>query len=176
MNRSVRLSPERYWLPQIPWQLFGTLTFEEDRMPEARRLSRFFCVARRAAKLTRTHFPDVLLVLRQEDGDKFGRRHFHFVMAGLRIITDVRQLCAKLEECWQSKGGGLPEIKAYDPSRDGILYILKNLNDPTVNFPTSAKFTLCNGQVMEWTAVQRFLLESQRKNEPSREHADKSSR
>ena len=168
-------SPEQFWYARIPWQLFGTLTFEEDRLPEAKRLSRFFCVARRAAELTRTHFHDVLWVLRQEDGDKVGHRHFHFVMAGGRVITDVRQLCAKLEDCWQRKGGGRCEIEAYDPRQDGIGYILKNLNHPSANFQTSAKFTVCNGQVMEWSAVQRFLLESQRKNEPSREHAAKSS-
>lgn len=169
-------SPEQFWYARIPWQLFGTLTFEEERLPEAKRLSRFFCVARRAADLTRTHFRDVLLVLRQEDGDKFGHRHFHFVMAGLRVVTDVRQLCAKLEDCWQRKGGGRCEIEAYDRRRDGVGYLLKGLNHPAANFPTSAKFTLGNSQIMESRAVHRFLLESQQKNEPSREHAAKSSR
>ncbi len=169
-------TPEQFWYARIQWQLFGTLTHEEERLPEAKLLSRFFCVARRAAELTRTHFHDVLCVLRQEDGDKFGHRHHHFVMAGLRAVADVRQLCAKLEDCWQRKGGGRCEIEAYDPRQDGIGYILKNLAHPSTNFPTSAKFTICNGQVMEWSAVHRFLMEAQRKNEPSREHADKSSR
>lgn len=190
-------SPEQYWLSRIPWQLFGTLTFEEDHLPEAERLRRFFRVARRAAKLTRSHFPGVLWVLRQEDGDKFGHRHLHFVMAGLRVVADVEQLCAKLEECWQRDGGwkqvarhrhcaklgeskqrksgGRCQIEAYDPSRDGVGYLLKGLNYRAANFPTSAKFTQGNGQIMESEAVHRFLMESQQKNEPSREHVAKSS-
>lgn len=177
-------SPERYWLSRIPWQLFGTLTSEEDYLPEAEWLSRFFCVARRAAKLTRTYFPDVPWVLRLEGGGKFGHPHLHFVMAGLRVATNVHQLCAKLEECWQRDGGwkqvvrhrhyvklgesrrgkcgGRCQIEAYDPSRDGIGYLLKGLNHPAANFPTSPKFTLGNGQIMESPAVYRFLMESQR--------------
>ena len=168
-------SPEQYWLSRIPWQLFGTLTFEEDRLPEAKLLDRFFCVARRAAELTRSHFPDVPWVLRQEDGDKFGHRHLHFVMAGLRSIAGVSELCGKLKECWQRKGGGRCQIEAYDPSRDGVGYLLKGLNYSAANFPTSAKFTQGNGQIMESDAVHRFLMEAQQKNEPSREHAAKSS-
>lgn len=162
-------SPEQFWYARIPWQLFGTLTFEEDHLPEAERLRRFCRVARRAAKLTRSHFPGVPWVLRQEDGDKFGHRHLHFVMAGLRVVPDVQQLCAKLEECWQRDGGwkqvvrhrhcakprdsgkrksgGRCQIEPYDPRRDGVGYLLKGLNQPAANFPTSAKFTLCNGQV-----------------------------
>jgi hypothetical protein len=148
---------EEYWLPQIKWQLFGTLTFRSEKLPEWKRLSRYFCVIRHAGKATHTNFNRILWVLRQEDGATLGIRHFHFVAGSLRKPLLLPQLCPVLERKWGHVRGGKTEIQVYDRNRDGIGYLLKGITNLNSSFRVSSKFTDGDGQLMISQSVWGYL-------------------
>ncbi len=75
--------PEVHAMSLVEWQVFGTLTFKSERLSQARRIKMWFAEARTLAKWWHVHFPELLWVLRIEQGEATGRTHFHCLIGGL---------------------------------------------------------------------------------------------
>ena len=119
-------NPELFALSSIEWQLFCTFTFRQERLPERIRLAMFFALARTTARNFRLHFTDLLWVLRQERGETFGRLHYHCLIAGLPSHGANWATCNSTEKIWTKFGGGHAKVSIYNPSLDGVDYILKH--------------------------------------------------
>ena len=120
-------TPEAYHLTRIGWQLFGTLTFKSERLPERVRLAMWFAFARQTGKRLSVKFPRLLWCLRQEQGEIGGRRHFHCLMAGLPPAQLCPSLNFELMALWQKLGGGWARVMRYRDDLDGVGYVLKGL-------------------------------------------------
>jgi len=120
-------TPEAFHLERIGWQLFGTLTFKSERLPERVRLAMWFALARQTGKRLAVKFPRLLWCLRQEEGEIGGRRHFHCLLAGLPTAQLCPSLNFELMALWQSLGGGWARVMRYRDDLDGVGYVLKGL-------------------------------------------------
>ena len=81
-------------MSRVDWQFFGTLTFKKERVPTAVRIKLWFALARALAKWYGVYFPNLLWVLRAEQGEVTGRTHFHCLIGGISvpILVPQRQL------------------------------------------------------------------------------------
>ena len=122
MTRSVM--PEAYRIRRLHWQLFATLTL---RKPLCRRCSLplVFSWLRALSKMHQMQFGRLLWILRLEYGAKAGLPHYHLCIAGIPWASLDDRLCRPLESGWRTCGGGLSQVRLYDPARDGVGYILK---------------------------------------------------
>ena len=141
-------SPEKYWLPMIGWQIFGHPTFAEEAISESRSVSRFFCLVRRASKLSGRPWRKVLWFLKRERGTLNDHQHFHFCMGGLGESADLTFICHALEEEWENKGGGICRIEPYRQDLHGVFYNLKKRRRSSSPFPVSSKFIWDHNEVM----------------------------
>ena len=135
-------TPEIHLLIQVRWQFFGSLTFKQERLPERVRLSMLFATLRAAAAEFRVYFPRLPWCLRQERGEQFGRRHFHFLLAGLPRHAVNPSTCFFLMAQWERIGGGMARVTVFDPTLNGAGYVLKCLgNSPDLgDIYESSKF------------------------------------
>ena len=120
-------APEAYQLHRIGWQLFGTLTFKSERLPQRVRASMWFALLRKIGKRLEVKFPRLLWCLRQEQGEISGRRHFHFLIAGLPQAALCPSLNFEIMSLWQVLGGGWARDAMYRHDLDGVSYMLKGL-------------------------------------------------
>ena len=167
-------SPDVYQLTRIRWQLFGTLTFASERLPERVRLAMWFAYCRKTAANFRLHFPKLLWCLRQEQGESFGRRHFHYLLGGLpqqavTISTCMAQKSAwekflpckkgevpKLNPAW-NVGGGMARVRLFDHSRNGVGYVSECLSMGGADVYESAKFGAASSGLMLSKGAQALL-------------------
>lgn len=140
--------PEVHVLNLIHWQFFGTLTFRSSRLSDRKRFGMWFALLRKISRQYQVPFKRLLWVLRMEDGEKTGRTHFHYLLAGLDRRFENPTSCFWLEHCWKEKvnGGGFSKVTVFDPRLNAGAYILKDLaqfNDSTLGggFYESAKFS-----------------------------------
>jgi hypothetical protein len=126
-------TPEAYQMLRIQWQLFGTLTFKSERLPERVRLAMWFAFVRQVGKRLSVKFPRLLWCLRQEAGEIGGRRHFHCLMAELPQECLCPALNFELMALWQKLGGGWARVVRYRNDLDGVGYVLKGLGYATQN-------------------------------------------
>ncbi len=77
-------SANHWLLEQVDWQIFGTLTFKQARLPERIRIGMFFSTLRKLANRLNLHFSRLVWALRPEGDGKLTHRHFHFLIAGWR--------------------------------------------------------------------------------------------
>ena len=122
------MKPEIFHLARIGWQFFGTLTFKQERLPERVRLAMWFAFARITAGKSQVHFRRLLWVLRQERGERFGRRHFHYLIGGLPPGTVHPGECFAQMATWEKVGGGMARVYVFDQSLNGLDYIAKCLD------------------------------------------------
>ncbi len=118
-------SADIHVLKEVPWQFFGTLTFKQERLPERVRLSMFFTLMRHTAKAHEVKFKKLLWCLRQEHGEATGRRHFHFLLAGLPAEACNMRTCFALKNGWESRKGGMARVSRFDPRLDAGSYLTK---------------------------------------------------
>jgi hypothetical protein len=118
-------TPELLVLSKIDWQLFATLTFKSERLPERIRLSLFFALVREFCAEFDLKFRYLLWCLRQERGEVGGRRHFHFLVAGVRGALVNPTTCFWLMDKWEKLGGGMARIHVFDSRLNAGSYILK---------------------------------------------------
>lgn len=147
-------------LKEVPWQFFGTLTFRKERLPERIRLSMFFALMRRTAKAHRVRFHRLLWCLRMEHGEATGRRHFHFLLAGLPSEATTIRTCFALKNGWEDPAlirGGMARVTLFDPRLDAGRYLTKpdGHADPGDAYE-SAKFGSHSSSLMIAHAVWRF--------------------
>lgn len=161
-------TPEAFQIARVPWQLFGTLTFKSERLPERVRLAMWFAFVRTTGKRLKVKFPHLLWCLRQEEGEIGGRRHFHCLMAGL----PRKQLCPALNfelmDQWQKLGGGWARVVRYRNELDGVGYVLKSrgyASEAEQNYEMQ-KFGSTHCQLIlsnsVWRTLHRATLDSHR--------------
>ncbi len=135
---------ELHVLNTIAWQLFATLTFKSERLPERVRLGLFFALLREFCAQFDLKFAYLLWCLRQESGEMFGRRHFHCLLAGAREALVNLTTCFWLMDKWEKLGGGMARIHVFDSRLNAGSYILKRNGFSAVDLGDSyesAKFT-----------------------------------
>lgn len=123
-------SPDIHILTQPYWQFFGTLTFRQERLPERVRLGMFFTLMRRVASEFRIHFPRLPWCLRQERGETFGRRHYHYLLTGLPQEAVTPATCFFQMAEWEKAGGGMARVHVFDQRLGGVGYVTKCLGSP----------------------------------------------
>lgn len=121
--------PEIHVLNRIRWQFFGTLNFKSERMSQRRRHHLWFAFLRQSARFHKVPFGKLLWVLREEEGESFGRVHFHFLLAGLERRDANPSNCFRLMARWEQLGGGMARVSRFDPRLNAGSYLLKNLGD-----------------------------------------------
>jgi hypothetical protein len=116
-----------HWLKEAPWQVFCTYTFGwRANDDEAERLFRAYINC-----LERTIKADISYVRGHEKrysgcGKPACGRHFHVVMASAAPLNPT-----PLEVLWAGIAGHRDEgadVRLYNPSRNGLMYVLKNMN------------------------------------------------
>ena len=152
-------SPDIDKLRRIDWQFFGSLSFKSERLPERVRLSVYFATMREVAKQFRVFFPNLLWCLRQEDGESTGRRHFHYLLAGLpRQVVNTASRFFQMAT-WEQVGGGMARVHRFDPRLNGAGYILKCLGETADGGDSyeSAKFGGGHCHLMLSNAAERVI-------------------
>lgn len=152
-------SPEVHILSQVRWQFFGTLTFKSERLPERVRLAMWFALMRRVASEFRVHFCRLPWCLRQERGEMFGRRHFHFLLTGLPRMNVTRTTCFYMMATWERVGGGMPRVRRFDHKRNGVDYVAGCLGGLALceDVYESAKFGDRSIELMLSDGLQKIL-------------------
>jgi len=131
-----------YTLQKVPWQFFGTLTFRSARVPERKRITKWFALARKIARWHKVNFPKLVWALRMESGEISGRLHYHFLLANLPLYAVQRGTCFSLMAQWEKLGGGMARVREYDSTLGGLDYFLKCLHiDPGANAYEVGKFS-----------------------------------
>lgn len=125
MKSPDEVEPEYFALRSLAWQLFVTLTFAPGAALTAR-LDRAVTAWLRDVVATQPHlhWSRVLWVARFEVG-RGGRGHFHLCIAGLPARATEADSCAHFAGLWNARAASLAEVAAYDPTRDGLGYVLK---------------------------------------------------
>lgn len=170
--------PELLSLGRVAWQLFATLTFKQERLPDRYRVTLWFSLLRETASNLGVHFSEVVWCLRSEAGELNGRRHLHALIAGLPAYTITPRICRATESIWQRLGGGFPEVRVYDPSLAGADYILKGLEQVRgeslkgANLYEFRKFGQAGDVTLSESLIRvvmgrRFIAKTRRQNQES---------
>src|ERR1041384_3838614 len=117
-------------ISELEWQLFGTFTFKRE-CPSEIAFKMWMGWVRLSAKFSAVHFRKVLWALRCERGEIGGRFHFHALIGGYPTWCLNRSFNFACMHAWSEQGGGHSRIWRYNPSLDGVGYILKHLRDFT---------------------------------------------
>lgn len=146
-----------YTLQRVRWQFFGTLTFKSVKLPERVRLTMFFALVRRLCRWHKVPFRRGVWALRQERGEIGGRRHFHFLIAGLPPDAVQAATCMSLKAQWEELGGGMARVRKYDSREQGLEYLLKCLNatNAGANLYEVTKFSHAADEVMLSNSIWR---------------------
>lgn len=156
--RQLMEIPEIHVLNRIHWQFFGTVTFRSERLSERKRFGMCFALLRQTSKEFQVPFRRLLWVLRREDGEKTGRTHFHYLLAGLNRRFENPTTCFWLMNRWEQLRGGMSRVSVFDPRLNAGSYILKDLNrfdDSTLGggYYESSKFSSEDSQLTIADAV-----------------------
>jgi len=120
------MSPELDTIAKIHWQLFCTLTFKGENMPESVRYKILFAWLRAVAHDCRVPFRKLIWCSRLEAGEVGGRLHFHALLAGLPDgIPDDTAARFHVGSLWAKKGGGFSQVWPYAARSNMCSYILK---------------------------------------------------
>jgi hypothetical protein len=118
----------------------------------------WFALLRKLAKDHKLKFKTLLWCLRMEHGEATGRRHFHFLLAGLPVAAVHTQTCFVLKNTWESRcKGGMARVTLFDPRLDAGRYLTKpdGMADPGDAYE-SAKFGSSTSSLMIAQAVWNF--------------------
>lgn len=156
-------SPYIHVLKEVGWQLFGTLTFKQERLPERVRFSMAFALLRKAARDHKVKFPKLLWCLRQEHGEATGRLHFHFLLAGLPPEALTMRTRFAIKNAWESNfKGGMARVDEFDPTLNAGRYLTKGGSDPGDVYE-SAKFGSVNTSLTISESVWRYARAKRRR-------------
>jgi hypothetical protein len=128
-----------YLLSQFRWELFGTLTFRRERLPEHIRVSMFFSLLRKLARNKHVYFPNMIWALRQEVG-LGGRYHLHFLLAAMPENAINQTTCDFIEEQWERLHGGIARITLFGSQIEGVSYVTKWPKETIQGSESSDKF------------------------------------
>ena len=114
-------------LARIRWDVFATLTFAGNVPRTQIAYGLAFRWLQETAKICRVPYNRLLIALRGEVGEVNGRFHFHCLVGGTATRNYVT-LQHQLEHLWKSMSGGARvEVRQYDSSLAGAIYIAKCL-------------------------------------------------
>ena len=135
MHRHQRVGPQAVtveWLEPVPWQLFATLEFPYRASQETAR-HKFDAMASLIERSTRTR---LCYVYAAEQRDRSGvvsvPLHIHAAFASLKTLTPqlVRGMWIGGVGRRDSVASDLAVVKPFDPSKDGLAYIVKQIDYP----------------------------------------------
>jgi len=126
-------NPELLSLSRIEWQFFCTFTFKSEKLAERVRLSIFFAMLRKQASNFGVHFKSLVWALRRETGESTGRLHYHSLIAGLPPSARSVRTCFAFMRLWEQFGGGFAKVTVYNPTLDGVDYVLKRGDELAVS-------------------------------------------
>jgi hypothetical protein len=120
-------SADIYVLSKLRWQLFGSLTFKQSKMPDWHRMKMLFALFRKVAKDFHVYFPAIPFVVRLEPGEIGERMHNHFLLSGLPDNAPSVPTCFAMMRYWERLGGGIPRVRVFDPRLSGVDYVAECL-------------------------------------------------
>ena len=111
------------------WEWFGTLTFRGTPPGHGKAKAMALNYLFRVARLAKVRFSSLVWVLREEEGEQGGRRHFHFLLSGTSLPLSPAG-CHILQRVWERVGGGrgFAKVKVYDRALSGAAYVTKCLS------------------------------------------------
>src|SRR5690242_15526370 len=127
------MNPEKHLLDVIDWQFFCSFTFKTLKVSEAVWLKMYFAMMREQADNFGIHFFKTLWTLRKEKGELTDRPHFHALIAGLPVTAVNSATCFSFMRIWEKFGGGSARVRVYDPTLDGVGYVLKGVDAAFTN-------------------------------------------
>jgi len=118
------LAPELMACAREQWQLFCTLTFRGSMVPRPEnRRKAVLGWLRSVAGLARVPFSSLRWVLRDEAGEKFGRMHYHALIAGLPLHQVHSSFRFKLKHAWRM---GWSDIRLWCVGLGALDYIAED--------------------------------------------------
>jgi len=146
-----------YSLARIRWDVFGTLTFKSVPSSERKAFGLAWAHMHHAAKLVGRPYSKLLIALRPELGELYGRFHFHYLLGGTWCRNEIT-LSHQLEHHWFGlRGqGSIAKVRAYNPSLAGVEYVTKALSGYYVlgmNEYETRKFNLCESVTVSRSVV-----------------------
>lgn len=126
VQKMRHVMPEAYALREVRWQLFVTLTFQEE-LSYRRRIRLVFAFIRKICQrsVPQTHFKKTLWCLRWERNGFGGRGHYHLCIGGLRGDVKGSDIPQYATAWWGQTVRSIADVQIYDDSLDGIGYVLK---------------------------------------------------
>lgn len=118
-----------YLTADAAFRFFATLTFssggEKDGVPtKLRQRCMVLAWVRESAKLLGTHWKGFPWMMRSEQGETFGRDHWHGLLGG-GTAKVTKSMCFRLMRSWNVLGGGHARVRLYCSSLRGVSYVLK---------------------------------------------------
>jgi len=122
-----------YSLARLRWDVFGTLTFKGSVPSTKRCFGRAWAHMHQAAELSKRPYSELLICLRPELGEEFGRFHFHYLLGGT-LLANAITLSHQLEHHWFGLfgQGAIAKCRAYDHTLHGVEYVTKCLSQGTL--------------------------------------------
>lgn len=113
------------------WQYFVTLTHRRDEDGSSIVSFPVTLYFRQCASILRVPFPRLVWALRREQGERFGRGHYHALIAGTGggAMKPSIGTGHRLRHAWYKlRFGGFAKARLFDPAGDDVVpYMLKRL-------------------------------------------------
>ncbi len=158
------MNPEKHLLDVVHWQFFCSFTFKTLKMSETAWMKMFFAMMREQADNFGVHFPDLMWVLRKERGEISARLHYHALIAGLPEHAVKPATCFSFMKIWEKHGGGISRVRVYDPTLDGVGYVLKGVDAAFANLGANWYELKKFGQRCDVTLSLRLIRHMQKRS------------
>jgi hypothetical protein len=114
-------------LARIQWDIFASPSFAGTVPRPSICYGLAFRWLQELAKTCGVPYKRLLIALRGEVGEKFGRFHFHCLVGGT-ATRNCHTLCHRAEWLWKIQtGGARVDVRQYDRSQAGAEYVAKCL-------------------------------------------------
>lgn len=135
--------------------MFGTLTFNQQKVGLAAKLTPYFTFLRKCADAKGVHVKSLIWVLRVECGEKHGRIHYHMLLTGLPEREANKSTCGFFDAVWsQHLDLGMADIRLWD-GRDAVSYVTKG-NAATTEWASGAN----TYETLKFASVGRLVMPS----------------
>lgn len=166
-------APDVYNLTRINWQVFGTLTFRSESLPNKVHQAMWFAHCRLTCASFGLYFPNALWCLRQERGEATGRRHFHYLFGGLPEKAVTESTCFAQMAQWERLGGGMARVRVFNHALNGVSYVTKCLSGVGADLYELNKFGWDKSEIRLSSGASAMLLRILREGTRRIERLDK---
>ena len=145
----INPNPDSQWLSNFHWQVFGSLTFKQERMPKRIRLAMYYKYLRIMEKKLKLKKCSMHWVLRGEFGEHLGRFHYHYLLSGIpcRLVNLTTMFF--LKDLWEKIGGGFARVRKFQPDLEGVDYVIKGLESTSLTGANQYEFGKFDGNASE---------------------------